>query len=97
MNVLLSCMSTTRQKNTCTFNVICSLHNHGLDHKLADHSIACRLNAEEKKLVSDMTLIMVQPKNIFSTLKRKILESLSNIRQLYNVSNLNNKLEMVQD
>lgn len=77
--------------NTRTFNVICGIHNHDLCHNSVDHPIICRLNSEEKKLVSEMTLNMVQPRNILATLKRKIFESISNIRQVYNIRIKNNK------
>lgn len=46
--------------NTLIFNVVCGIHNHDLCYKLVDHPIARRLNPEEKYLVPDMTLNMVQ-------------------------------------
>ncbi|XP_058741818.1 uncharacterized protein LOC131614216 [Vicia villosa] len=46
------------------FNVICGLHNHDLCEKLAGPPIARRLMPEEKKPVCDMTLNLVQVKNI---------------------------------
>lgn len=62
------------------FNVICGFHNHGMCEKLVEHPIACRLMSEEKEIISDMTLNMVQPKNKLATLKRKRLGNISNIR-----------------
>ncbi|XP_050916349.1 protein FAR1-RELATED SEQUENCE 6-like [Lathyrus oleraceus] len=65
------------------FNVIYGLHNHDLCEKLVGHPIVCRLMPEEKEYVADMTLNLVQPKNIFATLKRKRAENISNIKQVY--------------
>ncbi|XP_050889822.1 uncharacterized protein LOC127095132 [Lathyrus oleraceus] len=53
------------------FNVIYGLHNHDLCEKLVVHPIVCRLMPEEKECVADMTLTLVQLKNILATLKRK--------------------------
>lgn len=71
--------------NKWTFSIICSMHNHRLCHKLDGNSIACLLNFEEKKHVSNMKFNMFEPKNIIATLKRKRLKNLSNIKQVYNV------------
>ncbi|XP_050897520.1 uncharacterized protein LOC127104377 [Lathyrus oleraceus] len=73
------------------FNVMCGLHNHDLCKKLADHSIACRLMPEEKECVVDMTLNLVQPKNILATVKWKRPENISNIKQVYNIRYQTNK------
>ncbi|XP_058783670.1 uncharacterized protein LOC131658390 [Vicia villosa] len=73
------------------FRVISGLHNHELCSKLQGHPSACRLKPEEKTCISDMFLNIVQPKNILSTLKRKELESVSNITQVYNIRYCNNK------
>lgn len=43
------------------------------------------------KLISYMTLNIVHPKNILSTLKREIPKSITAIRQVYNVCTQNNK------
>lgn len=56
-----------KSNNTLIFNMICDIHNHALCLKLVGHPIVCRLDFEEKKLVSDMTSNMVQPKNILIT------------------------------
>ncbi|XP_050908120.1 uncharacterized protein LOC127121717 [Lathyrus oleraceus] len=53
------------------FNVICDLYNHDLYEKLVGHPSVCRLMPEEKEYVDDMTLNMVQLKNILATLKQK--------------------------
>lgn len=65
--------------NTWTFSMICGLHNHALSHKLAGYPIVYHLNYENKKLDFEMTMNMVQSKNILATLKRKILKSGINI------------------
>lgn len=59
-------------KDTCTFSMIYCIHNYGLRHKLVDNHIICHLNSEEKKLVSNMTLNMVEPKNILTVAHLKI-------------------------
>lgn len=56
-------------------------------HKLVGH-----LSSEEKKIVSDIILNMVQLENIVTTLKRKRPESVKNIKQVYNVPRQNSKM-----
>ncbi|CAK8541156.1 unnamed protein product [Lathyrus sativus] len=73
------------------FNVICSLHNYELCLKLAGYPNVCWLKLEEKEYISDMTLNLVQPKNILATLKRKQTDNISNIKQVYNIRYLTNK------
>ncbi|XP_050893360.1 uncharacterized protein LOC127099673 [Lathyrus oleraceus] len=73
------------------FNVICGLHNHDLCEKIVGHPSVCQLMPEEKEYVVDMTLNLVQPKNILATLKRKRLENISNIKQVYNIWHLTYK------
>lgn len=83
-----------KANNTWIFNVICVVHDYGLGHKLRGHPIVCNLNTsiqKKKKLVSHMTLNMVQPKNILSILKRKKPKSVLSIRQMYSVNIWNNK------
>lgn len=70
---------------TCTFNVICDLHNHDLYEKSVGHPSVCRLMLEETKYVADMTLNLVQPKNILTTLKRKRPRNISNTKQVYTI------------
>ncbi|XP_058776039.1 uncharacterized protein LOC131650342 [Vicia villosa] len=43
------------------FNVISGTHNHAYKTKLVGHPIVCRLKLEEKKNVSNMSLIRVAP------------------------------------
>ncbi|XP_050890300.1 protein FAR1-RELATED SEQUENCE 5-like [Lathyrus oleraceus] len=57
------------------------------------HPSVCRLMPEEKECVADMTLNLVQPKNIVATLKWKRPENISNIKQVYNIWYLTNKLD----
>ncbi|XP_058776984.1 uncharacterized protein LOC131651336 [Vicia villosa] len=52
--------------------------------KLVDHPIACCLMPKEEECVSDMTLNLVQPKNILVTLKRKRPGNIAHIKQVYN-------------
>lgn len=76
------------------FIVICGLQNHNLCEKLAGHPSVCRLMPEVKECVADMTLNLVQPKNIFAILKQKRSENISNIKQVYNIGYLTNKVLM---
>ncbi|XP_058726763.1 uncharacterized protein LOC131598150 [Vicia villosa] len=71
--------------------VIYGLHNHDLCAKLQGHPSVCRLNPEEKTSIKDMSLNLVQLKNIFAPLKRKEPNNVSNIRQVYNQRHRNNK------
>lgn len=40
---------------------------------------------EEKECITNMTLNLVQTKNILATLKRKKPKNISNIKQVYNI------------
>lgn len=66
--------------------------NHSLDDKLVGHPIVCHLVPEERKLILDMTLNMVAPKNILAYLKHKRPLDDSNIKQIYNVCARYNKV-----
>lgn len=79
------------EDETWKFNDISSIHNHSLINKLVGHPIVCRLVSEERKLVSDMTLNIVAPKNIVVSLKPKRPLNISNIKQIYNVHVRDNK------
>ncbi|XP_050908699.1 protein FAR-RED ELONGATED HYPOCOTYL 3-like [Lathyrus oleraceus] len=46
----------------------------------------------EKEIVMDMTLNMMQSKNILTTLKRKRPENISNMKEVYNIHVNNNKV-----
>ncbi|XP_058765819.1 uncharacterized protein LOC131639333 [Vicia villosa] len=63
---------------------VCELHNHALETKLHGHSIACRLNREEKDSISELSIIKVALRNILVDLKRNRPDSVSNIKQVYN-------------
>ncbi|XP_050915838.1 uncharacterized protein LOC127130927 [Lathyrus oleraceus] len=77
--------------NKWRFNVICGLYNHDLCEKLVSHPIVYRLMPEEKEYVADMTLNLIQTKNISATLKRKRPKNISNIMQVYNIRYQTNK------
>lgn len=51
--------------------MLCGVHNHGLNHKLVGNPIISRLDSEEKKIVAEMKMNLVQLKNISATLKQK--------------------------
>lgn len=71
--------------------MISGLYNHDMCDKLFGHPIAYYLIPEEKKIISNMTLNMVQPKNILAILKRIRPRNISNIKQVINICVLNNK------
>lgn len=81
-----------KANSTWKFNAVSGIHSHYFCHKLASHPIVCRLDPEEKEFVSYLTLNMVPPKNILETLKRKMPQNVSNIKQIYNVQAVNNKV-----
>jgi len=65
--------------------MLCGMHNHDLEEKLQGHLLAGRLNAEEKKKVIDMTKSLTVPQNILTKLKQNNKESVTTIKQVYNV------------
>jgi len=65
--------------------MLCGMHNHDLDEKLSEHLIPGRLSAEEKKKVIDMTKSLKVPRNILTNLKQNNKESVTTIKQVYNV------------
>lgn len=71
--------------------MVSGIHNHALNDKLVGHPVICRLVPEERELVSDMTLNLVVPKNLFGSLKRKKPLNVSYIKQIYNMRARNNK------
>lgn len=77
--------------NTWTFNVIYGIQNPDMYYNLVGHLIAYGLNPKEDERVSDMTLNMVQPKNILATLKLKRPQNVSYIKQVYNIHTRNNE------
>lgn len=70
---------------TWKFNMVFGIHNHALIDKLVGHPIVCRLILKEMRLVLNMTLNIVAPKNILASLKHKIPLNVSNINQINNV------------
>jgi hypothetical protein len=65
--------------------MLCGMHNHDLEEKLQGHLLEGRLNAEEKKKVIDMTKSLTVPQNILTNLKQNNKESVTTIKQVYNV------------
>ena len=51
---------------------------------VAGHLLAGRLMEDDKKIVHDLTDSSVKPKNIFTNLKKKRKEFMTNIKQIYN-------------
>jgi len=64
--------------------MLCGIYNHELAPQLADHLLAGRLKAEEKKRVIDMTKCLGVPRNILTDLKERNKESVMTINQVYN-------------
>ncbi|KEH23062.1 hypothetical protein MTR_7g065910 [Medicago truncatula] len=56
--------------------MLCGMHNHDLEEKLS---------AEEKKKVIEMTKSLTVPQNILTNLKQNNKESVTTIKQVYNV------------
>jgi len=75
------------EKNTQDWWIamLCGIHNHELAPKFTSHLLAGRLKAEEKQRVIDMTKSLAAPRNILADLKRKNKESVTIIKQVYNV------------
>jgi len=65
--------------------MLCGIHNHELAPKLTDHLLAGRLKAEEKQRVIDMIKSLAAARNILTDLKEKNKESVTIIKQVYNV------------
>ncbi|KAH1215974.1 hypothetical protein GmHk_13G037002 [Glycine max] len=64
--------------------LICGIHNHELAKSLVGHPYAGQLTKDEKKIIADMTKLMVKPKNILLTLKEHNANSCTMIKQIYN-------------
>jgi len=65
--------------------MLCGMHNHDLEEKLQGHLLAGIFSAEEKKKVIDMTKSLTVPRNILTNLKQNNKESVTTIKQVYNV------------
>lgn len=64
--------------------VCCGVHNHELPHSLVGHPYAGRLSQEERKLVVDMTVAGIKPRDILNALKRRNKENASTMKTIYN-------------
>ncbi|XP_058776635.1 uncharacterized protein LOC131650959 [Vicia villosa] len=82
--VVMRCERDGKVDGLWHFSVISGIHNHALKTKLHGHPIVCRLNREEKDSISELSIIKVAPRNIHADLKRKIPDSVLNIKQVYN-------------
>jgi hypothetical protein len=65
--------------------MLSGIHNHELALKLASHLLAGSIKEEEKRRVNDMTKSLAVPRNILMDLKEKNKESLTTIKQVYNM------------
>jgi len=77
-----------KDTNDWWLGMLCEMHNHDLEEevgKLQGHLIAGRLSAEEKKKVIEMTKSLAVPRNILTNLKEINNESVTTIKQVYNV------------
>lgn len=68
------------------------MNKHELDHKLDGHPIVGRLDVNEVKFFAEITVNTTLRKNILMTLTRKILDNITNIKQVYNVRHINKKV-----
>jgi len=82
-----------KDTNDWWLTMLCGMHNHDLDENLSGHLIAGRLSAEEKKKVIDMTKSLTVPRNILTNLKQSNKESVTTIKQVYNVRTRRSKGE----
>jgi len=62
----------------------CCVHNHGVTNHFEGHSYAGRLTEEEKKLVVNMSKILVRRRDILHTLKQNNASNVSSMRTIYN-------------
>jgi len=65
--------------------MLCRMHDHNLEEKLSGHFLAGRLSAEEKKKVIYMIKSLTVPQDILTNLKQNNKESVTAIKQVYNV------------
>ena len=65
--------------------VVCGEHNHVIPNTLVGHSFAGRLKEDEKKIVKDLSLCGVKPKQILATLKQRDPDNLATMKTIYNV------------
>lgn len=68
-----------------SLSVVNGKHNHDFEPKLEGHLVVGRLTDEEKLIVSDLTKSMVEPRNIMTHLKQKNPDSVTTMKQVYNV------------
>ncbi|AES90862.2 hypothetical protein MTR_4g100470 [Medicago truncatula] len=77
----VTCLDT----NDWWLAMLCGMHNHDLKEKLQAHLIAGRLSVEEKKKFIEMTKSLMVPQNILTNLKQNNKESVTTIKQVYNL------------
>ena len=71
--------------NDWWISMLCVMHNHDLEENFQGHLLAGRLSVEEKKKVIDMTKSLAVPRNILTNLKQNNKESVTTIKQVYNM------------
>ena len=73
-----------KEENAWKLTILNGVHNHEMFPYLARNILAGRLMEDDKSIVHDLTNSSVKPKNIFTNLKKKRQESMTNIKQVYN-------------
>lgn len=64
--------------------ITCGLHNHELPKSLVGNSYVSRLTPDEKRILVDMTVSGVKPRDVLTTIKRHNDTNLSTMRTIYN-------------
>jgi hypothetical protein len=64
--------------------VVNGTHNHEFDRELDAHLVRGRLKPEEMKVVAELTINLIPPRNIMTTLKERDPDNTKNKKQLYN-------------
>ena len=64
--------------------LMCGSHNHELTKSLVGHPYIGQLTKDEKIIITDMTNLIVKPRNILLTLKEHNANSFTTIKQIYN-------------
>ncbi|KEH34176.1 hypothetical protein MTR_3g462670 [Medicago truncatula] len=73
-----------KEENTWNSAILNGVHNHKMLPYLAGHILAERLMKDDKEIICDLTKSSAKQKNILTNLKKKIKESMTNIKQVYN-------------
>jgi len=65
--------------------VVCGVQNHLASEHLEGHSFASKLSEKDKRLVVDMSMSLIRPRDILHTSKQRNKLNISTMRTVYNV------------